>query len=94
MHLTPRLHSFRDTELVTTQFEFLKKEDYSAILTEYFKNMDQKEGVYPLTNDLKYIIQNGCKQWWDKNDPDYNEAFAIANCNPEIAWMFALCYAE
>ena len=72
--------------------EFLKKEDYSAILTEYFKNMDQKEGVYPLTNDLKYIIQNGCKQWWDKNDPDYNEQFSITDCNPEIGWMFALCY--
>lgn len=71
---------------------FLKKEDYSDILSTYFANMDQKSGVYPLTDDLKYIIQNGCKQWWDKNDPDYSEDFAIPNCNPEIAWMFALCY--
>lgn len=72
--------------------KFIKKEDYSAILTKYFENMDQTTGVYPLTDDLKYIIQNGCKKWWDKNDPDYVADFAIPNCNPEIGWMFALCY--
>ena len=74
--------------------EFLKKENYSPILTKYFENMDQKAGVYPLTKDLEYIIKNGCKQWWDKDDPDYCADFAITNCNPEIGWMFALCYAE
>ena len=72
--------------------EFLKKENYGDILSEYFDNMDQTAGVYPLTDDLKYILQNGCKQWWDKNDPDYSADFAIPNCNPEIGWMFALCY--
>ena len=72
--------------------EFLKKEDYTDILRTYFENMDANHYVYPLNDDLIYIIKNGCKQWWDKNDPDYNEQFSITDCNPEIGWMFALCY--
>lgn len=70
---------------------FVKKEDYTDILISYFENMDEKLGVYPLTKDLTYIIQNGCKQWWDKNDPDFNEQVCIPG-NTEICWMFALCY--
>lgn len=67
---------------------FLKKEDYTDILCTYFANMDKNAGVYPLTKDLEYIIKNGCHGWWDKNDPD----FIFTDCNPEIGWMFALCY--
>lgn len=68
--------------------EFLKKEDYTDILRTYFQNMDENAGVYPLTKDLEYIIKNGCHGWWDKDDPDY----IFTDCNPEIGWMFALCY--
>lgn len=67
---------------------FLKKEDYTEILRKYFENMDQEAGVYPLTKDLEYIIKNGCHGWWEKDDPD----FIFTDCNPEIGWMFALCY--
>lgn len=67
---------------------FIKKEDYTEILTKYFENMDQDLGVYPLTEDLVYIIQNGCNGWWDAESPDY----IFEGCNPEIGWMFALCY--
>lgn len=67
---------------------FLKKEDYTNILRAYFENMDENAGVYPLTKDLEYIIKNGCHGWWDKDDPDY----IFTDCNPEIGWMFALCY--
>ena len=70
------------------QGEFLKKEDYTQILRTYFENMDETHGVYPLTKDLEYIIKNGCHGWWDKDDPD----FIFTDCNPEIGWMFALCY--
>ena len=68
--------------------EFLKKEDYTDILHTYFENMDSKNGVYPLTKDLEYIIKNGCNGWWDKESPD----FIFTDCNPELGWMFALCY--
>lgn len=77
----------------TSVENFIKKEDYTEILRTYFENMDQDAGVYPLTKDLEYIIKNGCKQWWDKDDPDYSE-FSITDCNPEIGWMFALCYVD
>ena len=67
---------------------FVKKEDYTEILRSYFANMDADAGVYPLTKDLEYIIKNGCHGWWDKDDPN----FIFTDCNPEIGWMFALCY--
>ena len=67
---------------------FLKKEDYTNILTEYFSNMDPQLGIYPLTADLVYIIQNGCSGWWTASSPDY----IFEGCNPEIGWMYALCY--
>lgn len=67
---------------------FIKKEDYTDILRKYFENMDADAGVYPLTKDLEYIIKNGCHGWWEKDDPDY----IFTDCNPEIGWMFALCY--
>ncbi|MBR2311466.1 MAG: hypothetical protein IKA47_13230 [Oscillospiraceae bacterium] len=68
--------------------EFVKKEDYTEILNTYFENMDKNLGVYPLNADLIYIIQNGCAGWWDTESPD----FILEGCNPEIGWMFALCY--
>lgn len=71
-----------------TDGNFQKKEDYTEILTTYFTNMDAALGVYPLTADLVYIIQNGCGGWWDATSPDY----IFEGCNPEIGWMFALCY--
>ena len=70
------------------QGEFVKKEDYTDILTDYFENMDSTLGIYPLTNDLIYIIQNGCGNWWDSESPD----FIFVDCNPELAWMFACCW--
>ena len=68
--------------------EFVKKEDYTDILVEYFENMDPDLGVYPLTDDLIYMIQNGCNGWWDSDSPD----FIFGECNEELAWMFACCW--
>ena len=67
---------------------FVKREDYTDILSAYFENMDEELKVYPLTQDLVYIIQNGCCGWWDPESPDY----IFEGCNTEIGWMFALCY--
>ena len=67
---------------------FIKREDYTDILYKYFENMDEELKVYPLTQDLVYIIQNGCGGGWDPESPDY----IFDGCNPEIGWMFALCY--
>ena len=67
---------------------FVKREDYTTLMVSYFENMDGDTGVYPLTQDLAYIIQNACSGWWDATSPD----FIMEGCNPEIGWMFALCY--
>lgn len=69
---------------------FVKKEDYTDILIQYFSNMDKDYGVYPLTSDLIYIIQNGCCEWWDASSNSY----ILEGCNPEIGWKFACCYAS
>lgn len=68
--------------------KFIKKEDYTEILSGYFANMDEELEIYPLNEDLVYILQNGCNGWWDSSSPD----FIFEGCNPEIGWMFALCY--
>ena len=69
---------------------FVKKEDYTDILTTYFENMDQDLYIYPLNDDIIYIIQNGCEGWWTESSPDY----IFDDCNSEIGWMFACCYVK
>lgn len=71
-----------------TKESFIKREDYTDIMVSYFDNMDKSFGVYPLTKDLVYIVQNACADWWTATSP----SFILEGCNPEIGWMFALCY--
>lgn len=71
------------------------KEDYTNCILEYGACMDSTYGVYPLTEDLKYMIQmgGGYMRWWDSTSPNY--LFAdITNMNPDIGWMFLCCYVE
>ena len=70
--------------------EFVKKEDYTEILMKYFDNMDENYDVYPLNEDLVYIINNACSGWWTSDDPNY----IFEDCNPELGWLFACCYIE
>lgn len=80
--------------------DFVKKESYSECLLEYIEYADEKEGVYPLTEDLKYIIQQRGEyaQWWDYESSNFR--FQDANgknmpeINTEIAWLLMSCYIE
>lgn len=82
-----------------TKENFVKREDYAECLFKYIDNMDKDNGVYPLTEDLKYIIQNrGIHSgWWDPQGSLYlftNESGeAIPGINNEIAWLFMCRYA-
>lgn len=72
--------------------EFLKKEDYTAYMIACVENMDSTYGTYPLTKDLKYILEGygASVGWYDIDSKGY--IFGSVEVNEEIAWMFACCY--
>ena len=80
--------------------EFVKKESYSECLLEYIACVDEKEGVYPLTEDLKYIIQQRGEYvgWWDPENSMYlfkdMNGNNLTDINNEIAWLLMCCYIE
>lgn len=80
--------------------EFEKKVSYSECLLEYIEYVDEANGVYPLTEDLKLIIQQrgDYAGWWDIEsngyifkDVDGNNDSSI---NADIAWLLMCCYIE
>lgn len=79
---------------------FIKKESYSECLLEYIEYVDENEGVYPLTEDLKYIIQQRGEYvgWWDIESQSYmfkdDAGNNMTDINAEIAWLFMCCYVE
>ncbi len=80
--------------------EFVKKVSYSECLLEYIEYVDENEGVYPLTEDLKHIIQSRGEYvgWWDieSNGYIYKDANGAndPSINPELAWLMMCCYIE
>lgn len=76
---------------------FLRKENYADCLLTYIACVDENTGLYPLTEDLKYIIQNhGDHNGWWKEDGNYifkNEnGDHVIGINADIAWLFMCCY--
>jgi len=72
---------------------FVKKEEYTDCMNSYVSCIDETYGVYPLTDDLIYVIQQrgNFAGWWDPNGTDF--LFGdLTGINSEIAWMFLLCY--
>jgi len=78
--------------------DFIKKENYSDCLLKYIENMDENKGLYPLTEDLKYIIQQSGDHngWYDASGSSYlfldQNGVQIPGINPEISWLFMCCY--
>ncbi len=83
--------------------EFIKKEGYDQCLRSYIECADEEYGVYPLTEDLKYIIQTYGEAdgvgWWNPDiagfclfkDMDGN---LMTEYNLELGWLVMCCYAE
>lgn len=71
-----------------------KIEEYTELMIQYTDAAAKTKGKIPLTDDLKYMIQNGGdhRGWWDKNKEGGFYLFEGQKVNTEIAWMFALCY--
>ncbi len=79
--------------------DFVKKEKYDDCLRKYFEIMDEKTGLYPLTEDLKYIIQSRGEYagWFDESNSLYlfkdQNGNKIPGINSDISWLFFCCYA-
>lgn len=79
---------------------FQKKEEYTECMTAYNNCVDSKEGVYPLTKDLEYIIKTyGEHQgWWVSDHPGFlfedGDGNPLPNIKLDMAWLFAMCYAD
>ena len=99
--------------LYDTNGEYLKKEQYNSYLQQYYYvpnpmydptgkpvNMLDAQLVYPLNDDLLYILQTFAKhqQWENPDSPNYlfkdTDGNIIPGINNDLAWMFPLCYAE
>lgn len=80
--------------------KFLKKEEYSDCVLKYIENMDEASGVYPLTADLMYIIQQHGAQsgWFDDAADNARYLFIdqngnrVVGINKEISWLFMCRY--
>lgn len=77
---------------------FVKKESYSECLLEYIPMADEDAGVYPLTEDLKYIVQQrgDYSGWFNPESALYlfkdANGVNIEGINPNNAWLFMCCY--
>ena len=79
--------------------EIIEKITYGNCLYEYFDYVDEETGVYPLTEDLKTIIQERGNYvgWWDSSSPNFifkDGENAIPGLNVENAWLFMCAYVQ
>lgn len=67
-------------------------EDFTQCMTDYVKASDPVTGLYPLNDDLIYMIKNcgSYMGWWNEQSPNYLFS-AVTGLNTETAWMFAVC---
>lgn len=73
--------------------EAVVREDYTQCMTDFAKCIDGKSGLYPLTEDIVYMVQSAGKYlcWWDIDNPNYLFE-ELPGINTESAWLFACCY--
>lgn len=71
------------------------KEDYTDVLRQYVTNRDPQHGVYPLTEDLYYILHKGIEflGWCDPESSNYRFT-EIPGVNNELAWLFLCEYVD
>ena len=80
--------------------DVLGKNIIEAVYAFDNEHLSRSERCYPLTEDLKYIIQQRGEYvgWWDIENNGYMFKDAngnnMTNINAEIAWLFMCCYAE
>ena len=80
--------------------ECIEKISYSECLLEYIDYADTTTGVYPLTEDLKMIMQERGEYvgWWNSESAGFifNDAsgMPIPGLNVENAWLFMCAFVQ
>ena len=80
--------------------DFQRKEEYSECVLKYIENVDEASGLYPLTKDLMYVIQQVGVQmgWFDENGHGYlfldQNGEKVIGVNNEISWLFMCRYLD
>ncbi len=73
--------------------EFQRKERYNEIIEAYAAAADAKYNVYPLDEDLYYILKNLADDgWYDKTSPNYIFKEEEIIVMPFNGWLFACVY--
>lgn len=78
--------------------QFLRKEEYSECVLKYIENVDEASGVYPLTKDLMYVIQQAGAQmgWFEEDSHGYlfldQNGEKVIGVNNDISWLFMCRY--
>jgi hypothetical protein len=72
------------------------KEDYTDAMVAYALHADPTTGAYPLTDDLIYMIQHGgdFKGWYTPGSGTYLFEEKEIQVDPQLIWMFAVCYLK
>jgi len=73
----------------------VRRLDFSECMLSYGECADATYGVYPLTEDLVYIVQTAGEYygWWDSTSSNF-WLDTVTGLNPELGWMFAVCYVS
>lgn len=71
------------------------KEDYTDAMRQYVTNRCAATGVYPLTEDLAYILPMGMKNiGWIREDTSNFLFRDLDGFNAEIGWLFLCVYED
>lgn len=67
-------------------------EDFTDTMCNYIRVSDPVTGLYPLNDDLVYMIKScgSYMGWWNVNSPNFLFA-EVSNLNADTAWLFAVC---
>lgn len=81
-------------EFTDEQTGDIVKELFNDSMSAYVTCADETYGVYPLTEDLMYMLQNSGAQmgWWDEASVGYLFGELEGTLNKDTVWMFACCY--
>ncbi len=77
--------------------ELVSRSNFSPCIFEHVKYVDSATGLYPVTRELRYIIeQRGeAKGWWKLGSANYlfwDKFDQPIPVNEETAWLFNCCY--